>query len=367
MRHGASSEFEALKEAVGAGRRRPAAGAGGGRQHLAQGGRHALDQGLRHLADACRSATKSWCRCALDAAARGGRTATIRPPRRPQDFVVAELNPAGLRPSIETTVHALMPQRVVVHVHCVETIALAVQANAEAAVARALARARLGVRALSRGPACRWRAASPSGVRTDTDVLVLGNHGLVVAAETVAEAETLLDARLRRCCAAARPAPAADLAALLRLAAGSDYRLPADAARRTPSQPISRAAASRRRRQPLSRPRDLPRRGLGDRRRPARRPRRSPRRRRRSGATRRSSILLPRQGRADRRDANAGRRRAMARCLADVTARVDRGAARLRYLTAPRRRELAQLGRGEIPPGARRGRAGAAVSDWQMP
>src|SRR5262245_21525637 len=43
-----------------------------------------------------------------------------------ETFTVTELNPSGLRPSIETTVHALMPQRVVVHVHCVETIAFAV-------------------------------------------------------------------------------------------------------------------------------------------------------------------------------------------------------------------------------------------------
>ncbi|TIT17071.1 MAG: class II aldolase, partial [Mesorhizobium sp.] len=47
-------------------------------------------------------------------------------------FTLAELNPHQLRPSIETTVHALLPQKVVVHVHCVETIAIAVQTNAEA-------------------------------------------------------------------------------------------------------------------------------------------------------------------------------------------------------------------------------------------
>ncbi|RUX72985.1 class II aldolase/adducin family protein, partial [Mesorhizobium sp. M7A.F.Ca.CA.004.08.2.1] len=47
---------------------------------------------------------------------------------QPQGFTIAALNPRGLRPSIETTVHALMPQRVVLHVHCVDTISLAVQA-----------------------------------------------------------------------------------------------------------------------------------------------------------------------------------------------------------------------------------------------
>ena len=37
--------------------------------------------------------------------------------------VIADLNPGGLRPSIETTMHAALPHPVVVHVHCVETIA----------------------------------------------------------------------------------------------------------------------------------------------------------------------------------------------------------------------------------------------------
>ena len=45
-------------------------------------------------------------------------------------FVRTGLNSTGLRPSIETTVHALMPQRVVVHVHCVNTIAWAIRADA---------------------------------------------------------------------------------------------------------------------------------------------------------------------------------------------------------------------------------------------
>ncbi|WP_396626927.1 class II aldolase/adducin family protein, partial [Luteitalea sp.] len=44
-----------------------------------------------------------------------------------QPFVRTALNATGLRPSIETSVHALMPQRVVVHVHCVNTIAWAIR------------------------------------------------------------------------------------------------------------------------------------------------------------------------------------------------------------------------------------------------
>ena len=46
--------------------------------------------------------------------------------------VVAELNPEGLRPSIETTLHALLPHRIVVHTHSVRTIALAIRTDGEA-------------------------------------------------------------------------------------------------------------------------------------------------------------------------------------------------------------------------------------------
>src|SRR5260370_33050014 len=41
------------------------------------------------------------------------------------EFVRHDLVRSPLRPSIETTLHAVMPQRVVVHVHCVETISSA--------------------------------------------------------------------------------------------------------------------------------------------------------------------------------------------------------------------------------------------------
>src|SRR5204862_13980 len=54
------------------------------------------------------------------------------------DFVRGDLNQSGLRPSIETTVHALMPQAAVVHVHCVNTIAWAIRADAELRIAEKL-------------------------------------------------------------------------------------------------------------------------------------------------------------------------------------------------------------------------------------
>lgn len=158
-------------------------------------------------------------------------------------FVPADRNPAGLRPSIETTVHALMPQTVVVHVHCVETIAAAVAIDAETALAAPLAGLNWTFIPYRR-PGLPLALAIAERLTPGTDVLILGNHGLVVAAPTVAAAETLLAdvcARLRR---TPRPAPPPDLERLARLA-GPGYRLPADpAAHATATDPTSCAIAA---------------------------------------------------------------------------------------------------------------------------
>ena len=106
-------------------------------------------------------------------------------------FVRANLNTTGLRPSIETTVHALMPQRVVVHVHCVNTIAWAIRADAEQRLAEKLRDFSWAFIPYAR-PGLPLAGAIASRLKPGTDVLVLGNHGLVVAADSVAAAATLL-------------------------------------------------------------------------------------------------------------------------------------------------------------------------------
>ena len=129
------------------------------------------------------------------------------------------------KPSIDAALHALMPNRVVVHVHCLETMATTVQANAEAIAAERLATiphvfvpyARPGL------PLARSAAAR---LQDDTCVLLLGNHGLVAAAETVAEVRVLLDAVADRLRVAPRTGAPADRDALLRLAFNSHYCLP---------------------------------------------------------------------------------------------------------------------------------------------
>jgi rhamnose utilization protein RhaD (predicted bifunctional aldolase and dehydrogenase) len=148
------------------------------------------------------------------------------------DFVDSAANPSGLRPSIETSVHAIMPWPVVVHIHCVNTIALAVRRNGKA-LARERLRPHVDV-ALAvvpyRKPGLPLAHAIAERLTKATNVFVLANHGLVVAGETVAE----VGDRIRRVCEAlsapARAAPQADIERLASIVEHTDYRLPKDPA-----------------------------------------------------------------------------------------------------------------------------------------
>lgn len=106
-------------------------------------------------------------------------------------FTHASENPSGLRASIEATVHASSPAKVVLHTHCVATIAAAIRKDAPAFLAEkldGLSFAFIPYAKPGSGLARAIRENAPVG----TDILVLGNHGLVVCGETVAEADSLL-------------------------------------------------------------------------------------------------------------------------------------------------------------------------------
>ena len=143
-------------------------------------------------------------------------------------FVAQERNKGGLRPSIETTMHALLAQRVVVHVHCVATLAYAVRQDAEAALAPRLA----GLNWIFVPfilPGLPLAQAIAAKLTPDVNVIVLGNHGLVVAGATAAAAAGLLTDVAGRLDPGATPGAGPDLAALRRLCAGTDYAPAGDA------------------------------------------------------------------------------------------------------------------------------------------
>lgn len=252
-----------------------------------------------------------------------------------QDYVIAALNPSGLRPSIETTVHALMPQKIVLHVHCVNTIAVAVGLNAEAHAAAKLAGFRHAFVPYAR-PGLPLARAIAARIRPETDVLVLGNHGLAVAADTVAEAEALLQRASRALGGDVRPAPTFEEAALQRLAVNSAYRLPADTAIQTAGSDLAscRIAAGGSLypdhviflgkgsviAAPGETAAEIEARHDAD------------------GGLLPPMILFPGKGVLVLKDASAGAL-AMARCLADVSARIAAGTA-VRYLSDAENAEL---------------------------
>lgn len=110
-----------------------------------------------------------------------------------QDFSVKpEVNSnSGLRPSIETLLHALMPHRVVVHLHAVEILSHLVRVNARQKIEDLV------------GDAVKWifvdyfkpgadlaRAVSAKLTdRPDADIVFLANHGVVIGGNSISSIE----------------------------------------------------------------------------------------------------------------------------------------------------------------------------------
>jgi rhamnose utilization protein RhaD (predicted bifunctional aldolase and dehydrogenase) len=123
---------------------------------------------------------------------------------------------ALLRPSVETTVHAVFPQRVVVHVHSVRAISWAVRQDGAARIQDRLDDLNWA-----------WIPYVHPGVplaeyihrelNPKPDVLIIQNHGLVVAADDCAAAEALLNDVEARLSDEPLAAPPPDLAYLTEL------------------------------------------------------------------------------------------------------------------------------------------------------
>ena len=143
------------------------------------------------------------------------------------DFVHHEQNRQNLRPSIETSVHGLMPQQVVLHVHCVNAIAWAIQADAAKLLAARLANFNWSFVPYAR-PGLELARAIKSAMAPGTDVLILGNHGLAVAAETVTDAHKLLLSVVAALQRKPRTAKNPNTAKLQAVAAGTNYVLPTE-------------------------------------------------------------------------------------------------------------------------------------------
>jgi len=140
---------------------------------------------------------------------------------------IAQLYTVGdqLRPSIETAMHAVLQHRVVLHVHSVNTIAWAVRRDGPSQLSNRLA-----------GLDWRWVPYISSGIplakkigklvsaAPETNVFILGNHGLVICGNNCEGAEALLDEVERRLAIIPRPSPEPDAALLAALVDCSNWR-----------------------------------------------------------------------------------------------------------------------------------------------
>jgi rhamnose utilization protein RhaD (predicted bifunctional aldolase and dehydrogenase) len=131
--------------------------------------------------------------------------------------------------SIETAMHAVLPHRVALHVHCVNTIAWAVRRDAPVQLQHQM-----------EGLHWQWIPYVPSGlplaqeiekvlsVFPRTDVFILGNHGLVVGGDDCGGVEDLLFEVQRRLAISPRKADPTDHAMLAEIADGSSWDVPDD-------------------------------------------------------------------------------------------------------------------------------------------
>jgi rhamnose utilization protein RhaD (predicted bifunctional aldolase and dehydrogenase) len=131
--------------------------------------------------------------------------------------------------SLETAMHAALPHRVVLHVHCVNSIAWAVRQDAPHQLQQKLEGLRWQwVPYVASGLALARAIEGALSASADTDLLVLGNHGVVIGGPDCRAAEDLLSEVRYRLTIPARRAHPADYAVLAEIADHWSWDLPDD-------------------------------------------------------------------------------------------------------------------------------------------
>ena len=104
------------------------------------------------------------------------------------------LGDTKLRPSIETMLHALMPQKVIAHLHAVEALAHLVRKNAETRLAELINDSIKWVFVDYYKPGAELAACVSAKLTLipDTEVIFLKNHGIVIGAPDIRNLERIL-------------------------------------------------------------------------------------------------------------------------------------------------------------------------------
>ena len=107
------------------------------------------------------------------------------------DLELSPLCNSNLRPSIETTLHALIPHKVVLHSHAIDVIAISLLPHAQIIIQEALEGIDWHWIPYKRPGKRLTKEIAEALDRQTVDVFVLANHGLVVGASTPDEAAAL--------------------------------------------------------------------------------------------------------------------------------------------------------------------------------
>jgi rhamnose utilization protein RhaD (predicted bifunctional aldolase and dehydrogenase) len=123
--------------------------------------------------------------------------------------------------------HAVLPQRFVIHVHSVNTLAWAVRSDAPAQLAERLSGLRwIWIPYVPSGLALAREVQIASSTTPHADVFILGNHGLVVCGDSCETAESVLCEVHQRLTIDPRPATKPKYRLLERIQRFSSWRLP---------------------------------------------------------------------------------------------------------------------------------------------
>jgi len=149
--------------------------------------------------------------------------------RNAPDFDSLRVPQHELRPSIETPMHAVIPHQVVIHVHSINAITWAVRLDARDQLKERLhALHWQWIPYAASGLPLAHAIASAVMRAPDTDVFILGNHGLVVCGSDCDSVELLLRDVERRLAISPRPFPKPATNVLSTIVHSSSWQFPDD-------------------------------------------------------------------------------------------------------------------------------------------
>lgn len=132
---------------------------------------------------------------------------------------------ANLRPSIETSLHLLMPHKVVVHIHSINTIARAVYEDFRAVFTGLLNGYNVAFVKYAR-PGLPLTKEIEKIIHLKPDVLILENHGIVIGADSVKKAEEMVYDIEKKIFVSDKGTLLPDIQYIKNLIQNSNYRLP---------------------------------------------------------------------------------------------------------------------------------------------